>query len=138
VRDMILTYASQQNYDGMAGKPGDAQAWSPEDFTAMGAYMDAFTEELADSDELVDTQALTAPVHTRRLRTEDGVPVVTDGPYAETQEVLAGYWIVECESFDRATEIAGRLGHCPVPPHVAAAAYADIRPLAEFSEDLEC
>ena len=41
--------------------------------------------------------------------------MVTDGPYAETQEVLAGYWIVDCESFDRATEIAARLAACPGP-----------------------
>ena len=53
------------------------------------------------------------------MGSEDGVPVVTDGPYAETQEVLAGYSIVECESFDRATEIAARLG-----PHAGARASA--------------
>jgi hypothetical protein len=63
--------------------------------------------------------------------------VVTDGPYAETQEVLAGYWIVECESFDRATEIAGRLANCPAPPEVAATAVADVRPLADSRTDLE-
>ena len=40
---------------------------------------------------------------------------MTDGPYAEAEEVLAGYWIVECESFDRATEIAARLTSCPAP-----------------------
>jgi hypothetical protein len=53
-----------------------------------------------------------------------GVPVVTDGPYAETQEVLAGYWIVECESFDRATEIAARLSTGPGP-----ASIIDVRPI---------
>jgi hypothetical protein len=67
---------------------------------------------------------------------EDGSPFVTDGPYAETQEVLAGYWIVECDSFDRATEIAGRLSECPAPPSVAASAYADVRPLMESGEDI--
>ena len=79
----------------------------------MGAFMEAFNNELAESGELVETRGLAAPVHTRRVRLQDGVPVVTDGPYAETQEVLAGYWIVECESFDRATEIAARLADCP-------------------------
>lgn len=39
--------------------------------------------------------------------------VVTDGPYAETNEILAGYWIVQCASFDRATKIAARLTFCP-------------------------
>lgn len=64
-------------------------------------------------------------------------PVVTDGPYAETAEVLAGYWIVECESFDRATEIAARLAKCPGPEHVAARAFADVRPVAESRAELE-
>ena len=61
---------------------------------------------------------------------------MTDGPYAETQEVLAGYWIVECESFDRATEIAGRLANCPAPAEVASAV-ADVRPIADSRADLE-
>jgi hypothetical protein len=62
---------------------------------------------------------------------------VTDGPYAETQEVLAGYWVVECESFDRATEIAARLSRIPAPEHVRARAYADVRPIADSRDDLE-
>jgi hypothetical protein len=64
---MILTYASQQDYDGMAGEASDEQAWSAEDFVAMTSFMEAFNTELADSGELVETRALAAPVHTRRL-----------------------------------------------------------------------
>jgi hypothetical protein len=134
---MILTYASQQDYDEMAGKPGDNPPASAEDFAAMGAFMESFTAELVESGELVETRGLSAPVHTRRVRLQAGVPVVTDGPYAEAQEVLAGYWIVECESFDRATEIAARLAECPAPEHVRAKAFADIRPIDEYQPDLE-
>lgn len=134
---MILAYASQQDYDGMAGKATDKPAWSAEDFAAMGGFMESFNRELEESGELVETRGLAAPVHTRRLGSRDGVPVVTDGPYAETQEVLAGYWIVECESFDRATEIAARLGKTPAPEHVAATAYADVRPIVESRAELE-
>jgi hypothetical protein len=134
---MILTYASQRDYDGMAGRPTEEPVWSAEDFQAMGEFMESFNKELADSGELVETRALTSPVLTRRLRLRDGVPVVTDGPYAETQEVLAGYWIVECESFDRATEIAARLASCPAPAEVAASAVADVRPIADSRADLE-
>jgi hypothetical protein len=65
-----------------------------------------------------------------------GVPFVTDGPYAETQEVLAGYWIVECDSFDRATEIAGRLAACPAPEQLVANAYADVRPIMESAAEM--
>jgi hypothetical protein len=133
---MILTYASQLDYDAMAGKPDAGSAWSAEDFAAMGAFMESFTKDLIESGELVETRGLTAPIHTRRIRLQSGVPVVTDGPYAETNEVLAGYWIVECESFDRATEIAARLSACPAPAGVAEAAYADVRPLAESRDEL--
>ncbi|TDU82457.1 hypothetical protein EV138_7350 [Kribbella voronezhensis] len=133
---MILTYASQVDYDGMAGKDTGKPAWSAEDFAAMGAFMQKFNDELSESGELVETRALAAPVLTRRLGSKDGASVVTDGPYAETQEVLAGYWIVECDSFDRATEIAGRLADTPAPESVRATAYADIRPIVEGQEDL--
>jgi hypothetical protein len=86
----------------------------------------------------VETRGLTAPVHARRIQLQEGVPVVTDGPYAETQEVLAGYWIVECESFDRATEIAGRLAGCPGPEYVRAAQpVVDVRPIAESRAELD-
>lgn len=134
---MILTYGSQQDYDGMTGKATGEPAWSAEDFAAMGAFMESFSRELTESGELVETRGLVAPVHARRVRLQGGVPVVTDGPYAETQEVLAGYWIVECESFDRATEIAARLSQVPAPEHVAARAFADVRPIAESQAGLE-
>jgi hypothetical protein len=133
---MILTYASQQDYDGMAGKDTGQPAWTPEDFQAMGEFMEKFTNELVESGELVETRGLAAPVLTRRIGTKDGQSVVTDGPYAETQEVLAGYWIVECESFDRATEIAARLADTPAPEGVRATAYADIRPIVEGQDEL--
>ncbi len=133
---MILSYASQQDYDGMAGQSSDLPAWSPEDFAAMASFMEGLNTELAEAGELVETRALAAPVHTRRLGARNGSPFVTDGPYAETQEVLAGYWIVECESFDRASEIAGRLAGCPAPDHVAANAYADVRPIMETADEI--
>jgi hypothetical protein len=139
VKYMILTYATQQDYDGMAGKATGEQAWSAQDFAALGAFMNRFNKDLEESGELVETRGLTAPVHTRRVsgRLREGVPVVTDGPYAETQEVLAGYWVVECESFDRATEIAAGLANAPGPEQVAARAFADVRPIAGSQADLE-
>ena len=134
---MILTYASQRDYDAMAGAATDQRGWSAEDVAAMGAFMEAFNQDLIASGELVDTRGLSAPVHTRRIQLQQGVPVVTDGPYAETYEVLAGYWIVECESFDRATAIAARLASCPGPAGVAQAAVADVRPIAESRAELD-
>lgn len=135
---MILSYGSQQDYDGMAGQGSDLPAWTPEDFAAMGAFMTDLNRRLAESGELVETRGLAAPVHTRRVRNgPTGTPVVTDGPYAETQEVLAGYWVVECDTFDRATAIAAELADCPAPEHVRASAFADVRPIDEYSADAD-
>jgi hypothetical protein len=131
---LILMYGSQQDYDGLAGS--GQPAWSAADFAAMGAFMEKFGQELASSGELVDAQGLTAPVHARRIRLRDGAPVVTDGPYAETEEVLAGYWLVDCGSFDRATELAARLTGCPGPAQVRERSYVDVRPVAESQDEL--
>jgi hypothetical protein len=138
MRYMILLYGSQRDYNALAGQAGSgAPAWSAQDFAEMGAFMAAFSSDLVASGELVDTQGLTAPAHARRIRLDAGVPVVTDGPYAETEEVLAGYWIVECESFDRATEVASRLTRCPGPAEVRKRAYVDVRPVAESRAELD-
>ncbi len=132
-----MLYASQKDYDMMAGKPGGTPGWSAEDVAAMHEFMRQWNQELVDSGEFVEAHGLTAPVHARRIHgLKDGVPVVTDGPYAETQEVLAGYNIVECESFDRATEIAARVTQCPYPQGASMeGAYVDVRPVADHGPD---
>jgi len=129
---MILLYGSQQDYDVLAGKPTDKPPMTPEEVAAMHAYMGSYHEKLVESGEFVDGRGLTAPVHARRVRLSNGAPVVTDGPYPETQEVLAGFTIVECASYDRATEIAAGL----VNPD-AEGEYVDIRPVVEGFEDLD-
>ena len=133
---IILTYASQQDYDAMAGDPEAGPAWTPEDFAAMGGFMERFTADLHASGELVEARGLSAPAQTRRVRLQAGVPVVTEGPYAEAEEVLAGYWVVDCTSLDRATEIAARLSECPAPAEVRDRAMADVRPLDEYPQEL--
>jgi hypothetical protein len=132
VKYMILLYGSQQDYDVLAGKPTDKPAMSPEDIAAMYAHMESIHKDLAESGELVDARGMTAPAHARRVRLQNGVPVVTDGPYPETQEVLVGYTIVESDSFDRATEIAARF----VNPD-AEGEYVDVRPILDSVADLE-
>jgi hypothetical protein len=137
VKYMIMLYASQQDFDAMGGRSTGKPAWSGEDMAAMGAFMEKFHSELAESGELVDARGLAAPAHTRRISSRDGVPVVTDGPYPETMEVLAGYTIIECESFDRATEIAGRMALCPNPGGPYADAYLDLRPVVDTMDEVE-
>jgi hypothetical protein len=128
---MIMLYGSQQAYDAMMGKPSP-KPMSPEQVAEMHRYMVDLHKELADSGELVGGHGLTPPVHARRIQLQGGVPVVTDGPYPETQEVLAGFTIVECDSFDRATEIAARF----VNPN-GTDEYVDVRPVLDSAADLE-
>ena len=129
---MILLFGTQQDYDMLAGKPSSKPPLSAEDIAAMHAHMASFHEKLAETGELVDAQGLSAPAHARRVQLRNGAAVVTDGPYPETQEVLAGYTIVECDSFDRATEIASGL----VNPD-AEGEYVDVRPILNGIADLE-
>ena len=133
---MIMLYGSQQDYDAMMGQAEGRPAWSGEQLAAMGAFMESFHNDLVSSGEYVDARGLDAPVHARRLQLVNGATVVTDGPYPETQEVLAGYTIIECESFDRATEIAARMAHCPPGPGGGEGYYLDIRPIVDGRDDL--
>jgi hypothetical protein len=133
---MIMMAGTQEDFDMISG--AGAQGWSPEDQAALYEFMSTWNNELVESGEFVDARGLAAPAHTRRISVKDGLPVVTDGPYAETQEVLAGYTIVECDSFDRATEIAARLARTPHPEHVKLSHewYVDVRPIVEGFEEL--
>jgi hypothetical protein len=65
-------------------------------------------KELATTGELVGGQALAGPAESKTVVVRDGVPAVTDGPFLESKEFLAGYLIVECDSVERATDIAAR------------------------------
>jgi hypothetical protein len=69
---------------------------------------EALREELVASGELVGGTALGAPVRSRTVRVRDGLPAVTDGPYVEAKEQLAGYLVVDCASEERAVEITAR------------------------------
>lgn len=63
---IILTYGSQQDYDAMTGQAADRPAFSSEAFAPMAGFMESLNKDLEESGELVDTRALTAPVHTLR------------------------------------------------------------------------
>ena len=72
------------------------------------AEMEALMRELTDSGELLYTEGLADPSNSRTVRLRGGVPVVTDGPLAEAKEHFGGYLVLDCESADRAVEVATR------------------------------
>ena len=100
------------------------------------AQVGAFNDELQRSGAWVFAAGLHPASSATVVRSSGGDVSMTDGPYAETEEVLAGYWLVDCDSFDRATEIAARLTACPGPEHVRDRAYVDVRPVAESQAEL--
>ena len=97
---------------------GDYQVsdWAPEDFQAHIAFMHRFNAELAESGELVGAEGLAAPGEARVVRAgRNGAPAVTDGPFPEAKEFLAGYWIVDVDRAERAYEIAAKASAAPGP-----------------------
>jgi hypothetical protein len=82
---------------------------SEEERNAVFAGHDALIKLLRDSGEFVHTAALTNPSQTRVVRVRDGVTSATDGPYIEAKEYLAGYYTVECETPERAVELAAMI-----------------------------
>ena len=88
--------------------------WPPEDLKAHIGFMKRLDKELREAGELVGAEGLAAPSQARIVRAgKNGAPEVTDGPFAEAKEFLAGYWIVDVESPRRAYEIAAKASAAP-------------------------
>jgi hypothetical protein len=88
--------------------------WPPEDIKAHISFMHRFNKELKEAGELVGAEGLALPEAARVVRAgKGGAPEVTDGPFPEAKEFLAGYWIVDCESTERAYAIAARASAAP-------------------------
>ncbi|WP_031510199.1 YciI family protein [Streptomyces megasporus] len=114
---MVMVEASQADYEAMNGRaPEHGPAWSEEDMRAMFAFMEEVNDDLARSGELVDANGLAEPARTRLVGVDDnGDTVITDDPYGKDDVLIAGYWVLDCESPERVTEIAARIARCPVP-----------------------
>ncbi|MFF0267941.1 YciI family protein [Kribbella sp. NPDC004536] len=97
---------------------GNDETWDTLHEQGIDGVLDqhrVLSEELKANGELVDGIGLTTK-NARVVRVQDGVPAVTDGPFTEAKEVLAGYYVVDCASLERATEIAARLPEAPYSP----------------------
>jgi hypothetical protein len=93
----------------------DIFKWSPEEIQAHVAYWNSLNRELREAGELVAIEALAGPGEAKLVRAgKDGVPV-TDGVFPESKEFLAGYWIVDVDSAERAYAIAAKASLAPGP-----------------------
>jgi hypothetical protein len=107
------------------------EEWKPEEVTAHLDYYRALHRELVASGELVESEVL-APPNLAKIVTSDGTaPVVTDGPFQEIKEWVAGYQIVDVDSEERALEIAGRISAVPGPDGVPTQQPIQVRQLME-------
>jgi hypothetical protein len=99
VKYLLMIYMNPQIWEGL-----------PEgERTAVFAAHEAFQKPLRDSGELIGFAALADPANSTTVRIRDGVLSATDGPYVEAKEFLAGYYAVDCETRDRAVELAGQI-----------------------------
>lgn len=90
--------------------------WDPTDVKAHIEFMKEFGQSLVDSGELVDAQGLSMPDQAKIVTARNGAaPAVTDGPFPEAKEFLAGYWIVDCDGEERVLEIAAAASASPGP-----------------------
>ena len=90
--------------------------WAPQDFKAHIDFMKDFAGRLQQAGEWVAGQGLASPGQAKLVRAgKNGAPEVTDGPFAEAKEFLAGYWIVDVDSPERAYAIAGEASAAPGP-----------------------
>ena len=98
-----------------SGGPYQIASWPKQDIKAHIAFMVSFAKKLGESGELVSAEGLAAPDQAKRVRAgKDGKPI-TDGVFPESKEFLAGYWIVDVESPERAYQIAAQASAAPGP-----------------------
>jgi hypothetical protein len=109
-----MRYMIMMDFGGVESGCEPMDRWTPEELQAHFAFQAALQAELVERGELVDGQGLASPDQAKFVVSDGvGAPVVTDGPYPEGKELLAGYWIVDVDSLDRAIEIAAQASAAP-------------------------
>lgn len=110
----MAKYLLLKHYRGAPASVNDVpmDQWEPDEVTAHIQYMRDFADRLKESGEYVTEQAL-APEGMWVQFGGDGKPAVTDGPFAETKDLVAGFMIIDVESRERAIELAGELSAAP-------------------------
>ncbi|MEU7630627.1 YciI family protein [Nocardia sp. NPDC049220] len=101
--------------------------WTPEELTAHVRYMADFAARLEATGEFVDSQAL-SPQGTFVRSDGEGRPPVTDGPFAETKDLIAGWMIIDVETYGRALELAAQLSAAPGAGGKPVQEWLEIRP----------
>jgi hypothetical protein len=105
--------------------------WRPDEIDVHVQFMRDFADRLVQTGEFVDGQAL-APDGAFVRYDGEGRPPVVDGPFAETKDLIAGWYVIDVASWDRAVELAGQLSAAPGPDGKPIFEWLEVRPfLAE-------
>ena len=113
---MLLIFSNPENW-GALGEVETKQV--------MDEYW-TFTQEITQSGEFVSGEALQGPDTATVVRVRDTGRAVSDGPFVESKEVLAGYYVVDCKSLDRALELAAKI------PDATMGGGVEVRPVADM------
>jgi hypothetical protein len=117
-----------QHYGRVEGDVPPMSQWAPEDVEAHIKFQLDLNAELRERGEFVEAQGLTGPEAAKIvLATGGGPPIVTDGPFAESKELLAGWRLVDVESQERALEIAAQASEGPGPNGVPLRQQIEVR-----------
>jgi hypothetical protein len=115
VKYLILIYSNPKSREVWDGFSRDQRAAGLREYEALH-------ESMVASGELIVSEALADPSLAKRVTAREGQTIVTDGPYAEAKEHLAGFFLVECASMERALEQAARIPE-------AALGLVEVRPI---------
>jgi hypothetical protein len=110
VKYVILIHSNPQPWGHPTGDfVPEFQALPTEQRDMMNTEFEQLLKDLSDRGELLGGEALGDPATSRLYRWDSGQPLATDGPYAESKEHLAGFFLIDVESPERAEEVAAKL-----------------------------
>jgi hypothetical protein len=126
----MAKYLLLKHYRGAPASDNDVpmDQWTPEEVSAHVQYMRDFAARLEETGEFVDHQAL-LPQGTFVRYDGEGRPPVTDGPFAETKDLIAGWMLIDVDSYERAIELAGDLSAAPGAGGQPIHEWLEVRPV---------
>src|ERR1700754_89048 len=128
--NMMAKYLLLKHSRGAPASVNDVpmDQWTPEEISAHVQYMRDFAARLQETGEFVDERAL-APEGTFVRFDGEGRPPVPDGPFAETKDLIAGFMVIDVDSYERAVELAGELSAAPGAGGRPVQEWLELRPL---------
>ncbi|MCC5033236.1 YciI family protein [Streptomyces sp. WAC 00631] len=121
---MVQIFGGRDTWNEEMAAYGEA-GWRP-----LVTFMEEVNKDLTERGELVEAQGLGGPGRVSTVRARpDGVPEVTDGPHFRAEKILAGYWVIDVATPERAVEIAARISSAPRPDGAPGSDPVELHPI---------